>query len=994
MTQLKTSTATVSAVKTGRSHQTPPSVGKKSEYLVCLDTRCCVKGHYHPKARSGLTGASQRKHQSNAKKESRPIPQILCKHDFACDCGVTDEHSHTPTQKVCPVKAVAEDSRVGTVGQRFPVVTNNMYDILSDDDEEESTDGDEWEELREFYAPKVVTPTPPVVPKSPPAKNTTTMNVVVTPAKKDIKVDTINVDVVVSKILTDEVPSEQEEDKVSLDSNDNVKVLNIPTHTRGNVQCPSQYYTVNTLMLKTLKNKFPNPYLCENFLNTALACIKKEYQTEDRLDVIVESISYYVNSVFVTQQSCRSANVVGALNVAALTKDPTARTFIQPSTLDYSDYVRRLGMPVDHGSMFRVYGVDCEVPQDLSYNGNWEVIASKGYEFEKDGEPVGMFKTLGCEHPKLYMTQFTRISGDNDFCLLDANGLNYSLATSRLFKARVDDAQLRTNQLKILNHFAINKSLLSVCSNASVIIPKETKNTKRVFFSEKTPVEQLARQRVGSFFTDVLSRRSHMMIYLYALWSSMVGLGWFVLYLFDALAARLNYVTYNLILKPLGRGNAYYLTPKPSPKRKLYHNWFEQVLHLNGHTYANVIQGKSPEAKFKNEPAKPGKFGRLYVTYGETILQLGWIFEYVKTFFCRAHVIMYEGSFLYLKVRKSLDEDNLFSDVTEEGLHAQVYSDDMNFRYVDRDGGVYRFDADISSCDAGNTSAMFYILGLIMLRMGVAISMISANYARLRETIILTNPSNRGEYLKVRPKTIFQGSGCPETTIVNDVASTSIAIAVRVYIHYYNENKFTSEKTTYVGFFDEAPIEVKEEIICKASLSVGHVITVESRDSPENMQFLKYSPFQTTQGEWVPNRNLGAIFRGLGRVDGDITAIMLGVTQAVFKQLSFEQKMEDFMSSVVAGLVNEPRSLIMDALRKRFKRRTGYSNVITSGYHDTQNRSGKYLELSSFMTRYGGEEVEWLELVAQIEEYHFGFHYTSSLVASIMRVDYSLPMRA
>jgi hypothetical protein len=436
------------------------------------------------------------------------------------------------------------------------------------------------------------------------------------------------------------------------------------------------------------------------------------------------------------------------------------------------------------------------------------------------------------------------------------------------------------------------------------------------------------------------------------------------------------------------------LLPKPSPKRALYFQFFEKHLHLSGHSYAQNIKLAKPEAKFKKELAKPGKFGRLYVTYGESIIQMGWFFNYFKSYFCVKHYSELEHCNLELEVVKSLDEKAGFDSNPPIGLSGKVFSDDMSFQYK-TDNVHLLFDADISSCDSGNTLANFYLLGAILCRMGATLEMVRTSFARLREPIMMRNPSEPSEYLEMKPKTIFQGSGCPETTSVNNIASTSIALAFQSFIHYYNQHDFQSQLVkpsgtkAYNGSFDDAPREVQEEILQLAAASVGHVITIEWHDKPEQLQFLKYSPALTDSGTWTLFRNLGAILRSFGTCDGDITAKMLNVTNKQFSIMSLEDKMEQFMNAIVCGLVNEPKHIIMDALRARFPNKR---HKIASSYHDTEFRGNLSVPLSSLQNRYGGEEAEWHYLAAQIKEMKLGTHAPSDLVARIMKIDYGLPI--
>jgi len=100
MTQLKISTATVSTVKTGRSHHTPPTRnGKKFLTNTCGTSPCYVKGHGHLKARNGKTGYGLRSALNgvtqNPEKKSTRSPEIVpCPDSRQAYCGNLEPHYH------------------------------------------------------------------------------------------------------------------------------------------------------------------------------------------------------------------------------------------------------------------------------------------------------------------------------------------------------------------------------------------------------------------------------------------------------------------------------------------------------------------------------------------------------------------------------------------------------------------------------------------------------------------------------------------------------------------------------------------------------------------------------------------------------------------------------------------------------------------------------------------------------------------------------------
>lgn len=927
-----------------QAHSQAPNLKMKT----CECDNCVISGHYHTLERTGKSGAGRR--LDKGKKKPRPPEYSLCTIECAIDCKEPD-HSHDVNQKVSVSRALEVEEKT----------TRDSIDDLFGDLDDLDSDSPE-PEIAEEIPNKIDPQEKPIKPIQEPSP-TSTFN-------------------------TSRVPS-LEEKKVSFAKVDETQFQIVPSHTRHHTHVKQAVLKTSPAALATLRNRFPNPYLSENFLNAALASLRKEHSNLD-MQVCVETVRYFVSEIFAHQQSVRDTETVLAINDAAVNKNPDQRTFMQPSTLDYSEYVRKLGITVEHLSFVRLYGTTSTVPPDTTYNGNWEIVSNKGFitHISKD-IPVGCFKTQHNKHPKLYRTQMCRISGETDFVFQDANGINMSLAMSRLTKAREGEEELRINQLSILAHLpSINDEILTQCSNSVTVIPDDPIS----LFPGPRQVATLARVKVAEHFAKPNWNKK----YLSYLNSFATATFCFALYLTCALMARLNYCTLNLVCKCINYGfdtewstEEWTIASWVPVKVRLYFYWFNRHLGLN-HADEVRLGDQNPEAKFKKELAKPGKHGRLYVSYNESILGMGWFFGYLKNFFCTTHKVQHPGCNLQLQVVKSLDENAPALPLDHEGLSGKIFSDDMTFRY--KSGDVdFLFDADISSCDAGNSVGMFYILATLSYYLGATILMIGNSYHRLREAILIRNPSDPKEMIKIRPKTIFQGSGCPETTMVNNVASTSIAISMQVYIAYYNRHFFIHEGASYL--FDTAPADVRESILSEAARAVGHVVTIEFRHHREEVQFLKYSPFETTEGEWVLVRNLGAILRSLGSIDGDITAKMINVKKSAFKSMSYEEKMEAFMANVVAGLVHEPRSLIMDALRKRFPPPApNSSSIFHSLFHTTESRSHHEVPIKSFQARYGGDECEWYDLAHLISELRFGCHAPSSLLGAVMKTDYGLPL--
>lgn len=772
-----------------------------------------------------------------------------------------------------------------------------------------------------------------------------------------------------------------------------------PTITINGVRYLGEDRIVLRPLLDKLASLFPNPVITETNIRAFTAFANRDFGTLP-IAVLAHTIQLYVIQCYQRQQATK-ADVVLAIKAAAM-PDKGLRTYFNPSGIEAKQTMLELGVDFDVSGFHRLNGQQDSLEQIREENGNFNLVSYSGYTpFEHGlGHIAGTFDTPANEFPKVYYTQAMTIQGVKGFTVLDKSGRNVAHALSRMYKAREDEATLRANQLALLRVGQVRREILEVTTNK----PKATLalfpepgcfGERAVELGEEADTDdqtELVRQVIHPHFLEM--KRS----VDYWLWT--VRFVSLALFLYCAVAAREWYVGLAATLFMVGGvttiGSTFTMLTRIFPKAKLYKAWFLEVLLGLGHTYEEPLRDKV-EAKFKVELAKPRKHGRLFVSYGRSILQAGWIFESIKTIFCVVHDVgeIVRGRLPFLggyvpnakvHIYKSLDEsENLREMLHAEGLTARVYSDDMSLTY-NRNGISCAFDADISSCDAGNGTAMFYLLGILFHLYGYG-AFFANQMRRLREVITVRNPSNKREFIKIEPSTIFQGSGCPETTIVNDVASFCIVVAFVVFIAY---SDWKNAESFPLLSFSKGTDDTRKLILQRAARAVGHKVTISFRNNLAELQFLKYSPLTSSTGELVNTRNLGAILRNLGRVEGDLSAEKVGLSTAQFRLLTPAARFERYVAGVVKGLCNEPQHCVMDALRARF----GSGDFTAPNSHeDVQiktDRSCHVIPLSSLQERYGGEDHEWTQLVEAIHTLTYGSTKFSSMVDKIMEIDYDL----
>jgi len=420
----------------------------------------------------------------------------------------------------------------------------------------------------------------------------------------------------------------------------------------------------------------------------------------------------------------------------------------------------------------------------------------------------------------------------------------------------------------------------------------------------------------------------------------------------------------------------------------------QQFVHL-----PTEIMVKTVNAKVKKEFAKFGKVPRLFVTYDAGCMFANELPEYSK--------VCLDGSYSW-KYRNVTARVVIFAKPSSEKLKIElqncinamrsrnhfnvlIYSDDSvwsgNLNGVD-----FAFNVDISSCDSGNKLGTF---GLVYDLLREFRSDLALGLMRQCSNVInLVNPEDRNEVMRIEMATFFEGSGTVLTTILNHVAMYMIGSAA----------------ISLFGCRAHCIRDWKDirRVIIESGVLFGHVLTVDAcldEDSfvPEKIQFLKRSPLQTLKGDYIPCLNYGTIFRGFGSLEGDMVADMVGLSVEEFKVMDWSERWDLFASRVIAGLVNEPSSVILKALRSRFshtprhhsawseltfaKERIQYGGIIEAG---EGNNGEDIIDDLSLARRYGCTVYDLEVLASQIANSKFGDVYPSEAVSAFAEVDYGV----
>lgn len=397
------------------------------------------------------------------------------------------------------------------------------------------------------------------------------------------------------------------------------------------------------------------------------------------------------------------------------------------------------------------------------------------------------------------------------------------------------------------------------------------------------------------------------------------------------------------------------------------------------------------EAKVKKEFAKPGKVPRLFTSYGGGCMYANELPEYLKVCLDGYYHIPGPIEFTILLFAKpsSSGLKELFDraiNVTQRRneVFIAIYSDDSLWA-GNVNGVSFAYNVDISSCDSGNKGGIFALLFLLVSRFDVSMALGLIKQCSLP---IQYKSTGTQDWLSVKVGSLFEGSGTVLTTLLNHTAMMMVAGAAKSIFNQVNIRH----------------LKDVEESISKAGVCAGHVLTVEScMDSagmviPEKLQFLKRSPLQTEDGEYLPVLNYGTIFRSFGSVEGDMMGVHLGLSPRDFANTSMKDRCDRFFSQVVAGLVHEPKSDVMDALRERFNYPGDTGGVLPSStrfdnqieQEDCGFGAKGGISAASIARRYDCSECDVLDFCETIRGIRVSHVYACKFLDEVYRVDYGL----
>jgi len=412
-------------------------------------------------------------------------------------------------------------------------------------------------------------------------------------------------------------------------------------------------------------------------------------------------------------------------------------------------------------------------------------------------------------------------------------------------------------------------------------------------------------------------------------------------------------------------------------------------------------------AKIKREIAKYLKAPRLYVSYTEFGIFIPWVVDEVKkildgvwrsdgervdtpesgvtqSWFQWMYYVATDSSYdsynyvcmcLYPSPQRLKEIFStmlyVFNGSAGNTCYSVVFGDD-GMTACHHNGRATYLLTDISSCDNSIGDGYFEIFHRFL--EDVIGTERARQWSRQHSAPVrLDNPCEPGEYVLLKPTRRVMGSGTTITTLLGSLCNVDIC----------------------TNLWDMAEQLVNPDTVDRAVALAGElcgfVVTCESTQVFEKLQFLKHSPY-TVGGDVYHALNRGTMIRSLGCVD-DIFAHnqFAPMPREQFRTLRDDARGEliladIYFGGVIRGYVNEPACPILDALRARFQRTEEV--VVPQRYFNLGNNSYPAIPTAFYYERYGITSVELDEVATLIQGMRYGDFINHVVFAKLLRVDY------
>lgn len=361
----------------------------------------------------------------------------------------------------------------------------------------------------------------------------------------------------------------------------------------------------------------------------------------------------------------------------------------------------------------------------------------------------------------------------------------------------------------------------------------------------------------------------------------------------------------------------------------------------------------------KQEWAKPGKVPRMIGDLGVKASLQGFRVTKCLKDAMSAEPFEYAGGTIYFCSKPTHDDlSYVFAELLRPtGRFFFVYFSDDACYAVNTKDGVYRANLDISACDASHGPAIFEAYP--QLADGVVRDDLRVLVEQCMLPIRIHDIAEPKRRVTLQPWVPKLYSGSTMTTSINNFANIMIAVSI-----------------------GECCAENETQIIAAAA-AVGYIITVDTCEVFEDIQFLKHSPVLDIDGLWRPLLNPGVLLRLSGVAKGDLPG-----------SGDLKKRGMRFQSALLQGTY----PLASFPLINRMRRTAGKTDAVSLRVVNLQLAHGHFgLEKETFHFHAQDVYRRYRLTVAQSEHLDtvfggatYGEQFSSEAVDHILKKDYGL----
>lgn len=416
---------------------------------------------------------------------------------------------------------------------------------------------------------------------------------------------------------------------------------------------------------------------------------------------------------------------------------------------------------------------------------------------------------------------------------------------------------------------------------------------------------------------------------------------------------------------------------KTHPKFKLRLkaiNWLLSTREMLNGLFMTKIKGKIKIPEF----AKVGKKPRLIGDYScPGSLLAGFLVPCLKYAFSIPQVVN-RSRLRFVYSTDAADLDKIFSEVDSSLYDEYIFfSDDMVARII-VDGVPKWFNLDISSCDSSNGPAVFERVKWFYNSYASKGDLVDRAVQQCQQKLVLYHPNGKSvrEVVTARPRQPIEFSGTQLTTLLNNVASSAICVAL--------------------ACSKECVGETVDERVARCALSVGYKVTVQHCDRVEGIQFLKHSFWRDGKGDLHSFVNLGPLLRGMG-------TCWMDLPYSRRRGETFEGAARMRNWSVLKGFQHSGLDVLMERLAKspgyrrpllRYRRVQESVEKLLSEKMYTQSSVRVRAPIGAYLARYGISLGEFTSFIGKLTRLELGDRICDVVIDRVMTVDYEYPERA